>query len=349
MKKKIIVAVASVLVFLIAFFALQQLLIPKNVNYPMLEGRIIGEYYDHTGGHDVLFLGDCEVYENIAPAVLWEKYGITSYVRGSPQQLVWQSYYLLKETLKYEKPRAVVFNVYALKYGSPQDEERNRMTFDTMKWSWTKVEAINASMTEDESFLDYVFPFLRYHSRITELTADDFKYFFKAPAPVTDCGYLMYTDVNPKPDNYGKIERPDSYHIPQTAFDYLDKMVALCEENDIELILVKAPTQTEDFWWFDEWEEEIVEYKNEKGIAYYNFIDKCDEIGIDWETDTYDFGKHLNVYGAEKYTDYLGSILASDAHKIPSRKDDNAVSKIWNGYLDAYNIRKESMEKEGEK
>ena len=49
-----------------------------------------------------------------------EKYGITSYIRGSAQQLVWQSYYLLEETLKYEKPKVVVFNVLAMKYNEPK-------------------------------------------------------------------------------------------------------------------------------------------------------------------------------------------------------------------------------------
>ena len=45
-----------------------------------------------------------------------EKYGITSYIRGSAQQLTWQSYYLLEDALKHETPKVVVFNVLALKY-----------------------------------------------------------------------------------------------------------------------------------------------------------------------------------------------------------------------------------------
>ena len=69
----------------------------------------------------------------------------------------------------------MVFNVYALKYGNPQSEEFNRMTLDGMKWSGSKWKAIKASMTEEENMLDYIFPILRYHSRITDLNGDDLK------------------------------------------------------------------------------------------------------------------------------------------------------------------------------
>ena len=53
---------------------------------------MIAEYYQEEKNHDVIFVGDCELYENISPQVLWDEYGINSYIRGSAQQLIWQSY-----------------------------------------------------------------------------------------------------------------------------------------------------------------------------------------------------------------------------------------------------------------
>ena len=157
--KWILIAISSMLLLSLLFAFLTALVRPKYADNP--EGALIGEYYGEAGDHDILFIGDCEVYESFVPAVLWEKYGISSYVRGSPQQLVWQSYYLLEDSFRYEKPKAVVFNVLALKYGTPQNEAYNRMTLDGMKWSSSKIDAINASMTEEESFVEYVFPLLR--------------------------------------------------------------------------------------------------------------------------------------------------------------------------------------------
>ena len=66
---------------------------PKYVD-DVIEGALIAEYYEEDKEHDVIFIGDCEVYENFSPAVLWQEYGIHSYIRGSAQQLIWQSYYL---------------------------------------------------------------------------------------------------------------------------------------------------------------------------------------------------------------------------------------------------------------
>ncbi len=343
MKKKVIIGIAALLVLCTILYALNALVIPKYITNP--EGALTGEYYNHTGGHDVLFVGDCEVYESFVPAKLWEEYGITSYIRGSAQQLAWHSYYLLEETFKYEKPKVVVFNVLALKYGEPQSEAYNRMTFDSMKWSDVKYRAIKASMSEEENMLDYIFPLLRYHSRITTLEQLDFKYWFSDTPPVSDCGYLMQTEIVPMteiPEEGGELLEEE---LPAESMKYLDMMRELCSENGSELVLVKAPTNSHRYWWYDEWDAQIVDYAAGHGLAYYNFIDKCEDMGIDWSVDTYDRGVHLNVYGAEKFTDYFGSILA-ESHGVADRRSESDIAESWQEHLRIYNERKEKLEKE---
>ena len=335
MKKKIIAAISVTLAALVLLAAIQGLLIPKYIDNR--EGNLVGEYYSQAGENDVLFLGDCEVYESFIPAVLWEKYGISSYVRGSAQQLIWQSYYLLEEMFKYDKPRTVVFNVYAMKYGKPQNNAYNRMTLDGMKWSSSKVDAIKASMTEEESFVEYVFPILRYHSRITELTSDDFKYYFSSPE-VSDSGYLMQTEIRPMTTDREGEELFD-YTLPEICFEYLEKMRMLCAENGAELLLIKAPTNHWKFWWYDEWDKQIADYAEKNDLDYINFIPLCEEIGIDWSTDTYDEGMHINVYGAEKLTEYFGKIL-SEKYGAEDRRSDAELSRKWEERLEKYYERR---------
>ncbi len=346
MKKQILIGIAAVLLLVLIFGLLQALLLPKYTTTDPV-GRIIGEYYANSGDNDVIFVGDCEVYESFVPSVMWEEYGITSYIRGSGQQLAWQSYYLLEEMLEYENPKVVVFNVLALKYGTPTSESSafNRMTLDGMKWSSSKWNAINASITEEENILEYILPILRYHSRITELEKDDFKYWLKAPQPISDNGYLMQTHIDPMPEHYGEMKGDtlDDYKLPDTSMEYLEKMRLLCEEKGCELILIKAPTNSWRYWWYDEWEEQIVSYAESKGVTYYNFIDECEAIGIDWSTDTYDKGVHLNVYGAEKMSRYFGKILIEN-HGVADRRKDTALAEEWNKRLDVYKNRKKGME-----
>lgn len=330
--KIILPCVAILLVSVILLGFLQALVMPKYMTVSK-EGALIAEYYRENTAHDVLFIGDCEVYEGFTPPTLWEEYGITSYIRGSAQQLAWHSYYLLEETLKYEMPKVVVYNVLALKYGEPQDEAYNRLTLDGMRLSATKLRAIDASMTEDESFASYLFPILRFHSRWKELGGEDLKYLFRRDL-VSHNGYLMQTaqrggvaGITPSP--------LADYTLPETSMEYLDKMRALCAEKGVELILIKAPTNDWKYHWYDEWDAQIVSYAETHGLAYYNFIPLTDEIGIDWQTDTYDVGVHLNVYGAEKLTAYFGKLLAAH-HGLTDRRDDAVLSAVWQDKLTAY-------------
>ena len=335
------------ILFCVLLYLLSLLLRPKYVNN-MKDGAITGEYYsevDNKNYHDAIFLGDCEVYESIAPPILWNDFGIRSFVRGSPGQSIWQSYCLLCEVFEYEKPGLVVLSVYALRYGEPQKEEYNRLTLDTMRSSYIKDRAIKLSLTKKESYMSYYIPVLRYHSRWSELTPDDIKYMFNTPK-VSHNGYIMQKGimgVSMKEDEqrleaYRQIYSPK---FPELCFEYVDKMQNLCRENGAELVLIKSPVNSPRYWWYDEWESEVCEYAKNRGIPYYNFIgDKG--IGLDWQSDTYDGGVHLNLYGAEKFTKYLGGILSAD-FCVASHKDNEAITKLWNEKFDVY-IKERDME-----
>lgn len=347
-KKSILILCVSLAVCIALLWLLQALLTPKYMDNR--EGALIAEYYDHAGGNDVVFIGDCEVYENFSPITMWEEYGITSIIRGSPQQLIWQSYYLMEETFKYETPKVMVFNVLSMKYDTPestkeqdQREEYNRMTLDGMRWSKSKWNSIQASMTKEEREGDgvwsYLFPLLRYHDRWSQLSGEDFQYLFKK-AQVSDNGYLMQTGVKPFADDY--IEAPlVDYTFGENSYYYLDKMVELCEKNGTQLVLVKAPSLSP-VWW-DEWDQQMEDYAKEHNLLYINFLDYQQEIGIDWSQDTYDAGLHLNVYGAEKLSSYFGKILAEQCG-VADRRGDADISAAWAQKVQIYNARKEEME-----
>ena len=337
MKKRIIAAVLVCAFTVTALYLLQRLLVPKYQT-GIVEGSMIEEYYKDDVQHEVLFVGDCEVYENFSTITLWEKYGISSYIRGSAQQLTWQSYYLLEDALRYETPKVVVFNVLALKYNEPQSEAYNRMSIDGMRWSSSKVNNIKASMTEDENFIDYVFPILRYHSRWSELTTDDFKHLFTKDL-VTHNGYYMRVDVKPQ----GEFPEPKpliDYTLGEKAMGYMQKMVDLCKEKDIELILIKAPTEFPH--WYDEWDAQVVEFARENEVPYINYIPLQDEIGLDMSQDTYDAGLHLNTQGAEKMADYFGAYLVEN-YELTDYRDNEKYAKSWQEKVDFYNAMKQQQ------
>lgn len=335
MRKKIAGWIVTILFLAVTLAAFQRLLMPKYMD-DVPEGGMIEEYYDEVKDHDVIFIGDCELYENISPAVLWEEYGINSYIRGSAEQLPWQSYYLMEETFKYEKPDVVVFNVLAMKFNTPQRESYNRMTLDGMKWSGSKVNSILASMTEEENFIEYVFPILRYHSRWSQLKPEDFRYFWKKDK-VTFNGYYMRVDVLPA-ENVPEGRPLADYQFGENAYKYLDMMTELCRKNDVELVLVKAPSLYP--YWYDQWEKQMEDYAAQHQLKYINFLEATEEIGLDFNTDTYDAGLHLNLSGAEKLSRYFGEILARDCG-LENRHGEEALARAWEKKLENYRAEKE--------
>lgn len=461
--KKICTAVISLVVVLALFLGLQRLVMPKydGTDDMPLEGNFTAEYYKETTEHDVLMVGDCEVYENLDPMYLWKNYGITSYIRGNAQQLVWQSYYMLEDALKYETPKIVIYNVQSLTHGSPQREEYNRMTLDGMKWSRTKVDAIKASMCKGEKMADYVLPVLRYHSRATELTKSDLTYFFKN-REITHNGYYMRIDVLPVSesdvadttwllgteeekkeaeeedeiddpwaaidegtgdedfeetgtdagdgglkeagadaldsgseeagteagdaasdeidDPWGEIdttggEEVDAIDDPwgeigtdsggieepgadmaesskkdrtfsEYAMGYLDKLRELCKEKGIQLILMKAPSLSPR--WYEEENAQVAEYAKKYDLPYINFYDLLKETGIDFETDTYDGGLHMNLSGADKLSEYLGKILRED-YALEDHRNDSKLSEVYGKKLKFYEDMKTAQQKELDK
>lgn len=342
MVKKFIRAAAVVLIPIICLAGLQRLLVPKYVeNIP--EGSMIEEYYKSSKGNDVIFIGDCEVYENISPVTMWEEYGITSYVRGSADQYIWQSYYLLEDTLKYETPKAVVVSILSVRNDEADNEAYNRMTIDGMKWSFSKINAIRSSMTEEETFASYIFPILRYHSRWNELTAEDFKYFFTKPS-VTTKGYLMQVGVRPV-TTVPRVQVLPDYTFSEKNMEYLAKMKALCDEKGVELVLFKAPSIYPH--WYDEYDSQIVQFAEKNNLMYINALKDIDKIGIDFTTDTFDYGQHLNVQGAEKLSKYLGKVL-DEEYNLDDRRNNAEISKEWEAVVEQYYSEKEAKTREWE-
>lgn len=317
---------------IVLIFALQRLVTPKYMS-KVVEGAMVGEYYKEQANHDLLFIGDCEVYESFSPVKLYEDYGITTYIRGTAQQLIWHSYYLLEEMLEREKPKVVVYSVLAMKYDTPQREAYNRMSIDNMKWSKHKMDMINASMTKEEKFIDYVFPILRYHDRVLELTDYDFKYYFEG-RPLFHNGYYMRVDTMP----VTTIPKPpilQQKDFSPNVYEYLDKMRELVESKGAKFVLIKAPSLYPH--WYEEWDQRIVEYAKKHNLTYINFLneDMIETVGIDYNTDTYDAGLHMNLSGAEKLSDYFGRFLKQN-YDFPDRREDETISKIWEDKIKFY-------------
>ena len=220
------------------------------------------------------------------------------------------------------------------------------MTLEGMRWSKFKVKDILVSMKGDEHFIEYVIPLLRYHSRWDELTAEDWKYLFHRDK-VSHNGYYMRADVKPA-GTFPKDKKLGNYQFSEKAYEYLDKITEVCKRRGIELVLVKAPSLYPS--WYEQWDQQMIEYARKNQIKYLNFRNLQEEIGLDYETDTYDGGLHLNIYGAEKLTGYFGQFLKEE-YGMEDRRNDADLARVWAQKAEFYygmkSEQKEDVERYG--
>jgi hypothetical protein len=146
----------------------------------------------------------------------------------------------------------------------------------------------------------------------------------------------MQTGVKPV-TTFPRAQVLSDYSFGDTAYEYLDKITALCKERGITLVLMKAPTIYP--VWYDEWELQMEDYAGENELMYINFLEMTDDIGIDWSEDTYDAGLHLNVSGAEKLSVFFGKIL-KEKYNLKDHRNDEELAVIWKKKEDDYEKEK---------
>jgi hypothetical protein len=116
-------------------------------------------------------------------------------------------------------------------------------------------------------------------------------------------------------------------------------MVNLCKENNIELLLIEIPSADS---WSKDLSDKVTEFANNHDVDFIDMNLNASEFGFDWTTDTSDGGDHLNVYGAEKVSEYLGNII-QEKYDIPNHKNDLEY-KRWYDDSKVYNEDKQLLE-----
>ena len=91
--------------------------------------------------------------------------------------------------------------------------------------------------------------------------------------------------------------------------------------------------------WYDEWDDWLTEYAEKNGVEYLNAIPRMEEMGIDLNTDTYDGGIHLNVYGVEKYTRWFGAWL-SERVELEDERNDLVTASRYGALATRYEWQK---------
>ena len=280
-------------------------------------------YEQEPGSIDVMFYGSSHTYSDINPAVLWEEEGISSYDLAGSLQPLWNTYYYMKESLKYQTPKVMVVElVRAIESRDYIEEARTVTNTFGMKFSKDKMEAIRVSTPDN--LISYVLGYPVYHSRYTELSRADFAAYRGDPHGKASKGYypLYVTKAyDSMADMSGVTERSD---LAPKSEEYLRKIIAMAKEEDIPLVFMISPYQG-----IIESEQMIFnrcgEIAAEEGIPFLDFNQMYDELGLDPQTDMAE-ASHLNYRGTGKLSRYLAEWLASNYDLADHRGDETYAS-----------------------
>lgn len=335
MKKKSIVAKMIVfpLLVLIMLWGAGRFLVPKWTDAVGPATPIVQGFYaepDHS--LDVLFLGSCNIFNDVDPLVLYENYGFTSYNFTSPDQELWTSYYYLKEALKTQTPEVVVLDSLMLSPHFNANESYIRQSLDYLPFSLTKLRLASVSLQDwdDYAFMSTLLPIFRYHDRWKDLNAADFQHFSQDPYNPYKGASPVYTEIEFTGDLDYMAYTDETEPLKDKAVDYLGRIKALCDEEGIELHLIKTPTALS---WNYARSSAVKAVADELDIPYTDYNFHIEQMGVDWTKDALTHGgARLNAQGMEKFSLYLGADLVR-LYPLPAQPADAAVAAAWDESL----------------
>ena len=314
MKKRILKCIIFLLILLVILCILSKIMIPKNntreAGIPKKLYLASGILAEPENTIDVLVVGDSESYTSYIPLEIWNKYGISSYVCGTPAQRLPLTWSFILQSLKTQKPKILILEADLL----------------YRRWSLT---------SPFSQAVDKMLPVFEYHDRWKTLTPADFFENVDYRYIQEEKGYYYSAKVkkNKKEDYMDNVDK--ERNIPKSNKLGVKAIKKLCDSKGIELVMYSAPTID----WNNNKHEGVKKFAQELKVDYMDFNMMKDVIQIDWKTDSRDKGAHLNHEGAKKVTEYLGEYLNNKNILQDHRGDEN-----YNSWNEAYNNYKEREE-----
>ena len=290
-KKQIVNSILFLSILFVIICLITKWFVPKDNNAlkGMMDARANGILGEEKNTIDVLVIGDSESFTSISPLPIWDKYGFTMFNGGVSSQYLVDTLKYLEMVLDYQSPKIVLLEANAI---------YRKMEFDNV------ISSVASDIGRE--FIDKV----KYTKK------DEMKgcwYKKTIVPPLSTEGYMSY---NKKHEGISSLNKY-----------YLEKIVNVCNDNGIKLILYSTPSVKN---WNYKKHNAVLDFANKKNITYLDLNLEVDKLGIDWDVG----GDHLNYYGAVKITDYMGDYLNS-LNILKSHKNDKKYDS-WNKAYQRY-------------
>jgi len=317
MKKRLLKIFCFSLIFILVFYQIWNILSYKDTHDADIWS--FNHFYKTPKNTiDVMFYGNSHCFCSVNTSILYNKYGIASFILAGAGKNIANIYYTIEESLKTQKPKLIFLEVCCLNSDLEESPDKRFYTdinsnlyrnTITMNYSKTFFNNIT-SLIPKEKQLNLLLKFPIFHSRYNNLTPMDFVdelYFNRG----FDNEFTTRKAYAPK---LTKKITP----LPEKKLYYLEQTIQLVKNENIPLVFFAAPYN------ITEEKQETVNYAKtiaEKyDIPFIDFNVIYNEIELDYSTDLFD-AEHINYNGATKVTNYLADFINSN-YDLPNRKND---------------------------
>ena len=338
--KRALAVIATLALLVGGIFSVQEVTRIKTTEITDLTYRT---FFENPEQYDVVFFGTSHVLYGISPFDIWDECRITSYNWASPACTIPSDYWKLINILDYHTPRVVVVDCYDVTttYKS-MNEYRLHEAFDGFPLSYHKYLSIKDLMYEQkrmedgmvysrEEEINLLFPISAYHSRWDSLEEVDFK---------NDCvdtkGASLLAGVA-EPIEISDTTEKTEISSEMVGVTYLKKIVEECNNRDISVLFVYIPFPVPDGWKMEA--NMVHDLADECGVEYVDFT----ELNVvDYDKDCYDSNSHLNLFGQEKVSRYIGRYIA-DNYNVQIHSSNTEIGMEWDELYEQYKVYRNEL------
>lgn len=322
--KRIIAVLILVMMFFIVESVLRYALEP--VSYADYFNHDVEVLAEDPKGVDLIFIGASRVYRSYVPHIFEEELGINNVLNaGSSSQPLSGTYYQLKDLIKIFSPEKVVLGVTVDQLVGDEITQGKNIVYDRINNLIIKAEYLLNGFDGTEKL--YGLKSYRFRTNMSKtiiannlrqkelIESNDYQDNTDQSEYYDDNGFVFskstYKTGNIPIEGYVKFD--ESAILPE-AVEWMDKIVNICKENNIELYMVMSPTtlmrvyNTENYQSAHEW---YCNYAKENGIIYHdlNLLKTYTELFTDENMHDYN---HLNGNGAYEFSNVYADILGKD-------------------------------------
>lgn len=307
-------------------------------------------FFEQVDDYDVLFFGNSHIADAIYPMELWDEYGITSYNLASSGNEIATSYWSMRNALDYCTPKLVVIDTYLA--WSNQKVGKTGLahgSLDVYPLSLTKIHAVNDLFDDPEAIssdgkmiyqekYEFLWTVGKYHSRWNELTKQDFSIDYYPGK-----GGIINSNVDYVKRANSQISESQKTEYDSIGMEYLRMMIEECQSRKIDVLLVAIPYNASEN--NQKCLNKINDIAQEYGLNYINY--NTGDSVVDFNTDLFDKGVHLNASGARKVTQNLGQFI-QDTYHISNRKDNSDYEDWFFDYDEYTEYKRHLIQSESE-